>query len=36
MDDAHELTENEVNDLLSDDDRDTGWDADDEAYDWSP
>ncbi|RKT02935.1 hypothetical protein BX286_0851 [Streptomyces sp. 3211.6] len=30
-----ELTEDEVNDLLGDDDRDAGWE-DDEAYDWNP
>ncbi len=33
MDDARDvLTEDEINDLL-DDDRDAGWDADDE-YEW--
>jgi hypothetical protein len=33
MTDQHEFTEDEVNDLLSDDDRDTGWENDD-SYDW--
>jgi len=31
--DETELTEDEVNDLLDGDGRDTGWDADDE-YEW--
>ena len=31
--DEMELTEDEVNDLLDGDERDAGWDADDE-YEW--
>lgn len=32
MEDARELTEDEVNNLLSDDDRDTS--GEDDAYEW--
>lgn len=32
MDETRTLTEDEMNDLLSDDDRDTG--EEDEAYEW--
>ena len=34
MDDASKLTEAEVNDLLSDDDRNAGWE-DAESYEWT-
>ncbi len=34
MDDASELTEAEVNDLLSDDDHNAGWE-DAESYEWT-
>lgn len=34
MEHMPEFTEDEVNDLRSDEDREAGWEEDDDAYDW--